>query len=383
MKSMTTLFAIAIAALAVASPAVGANYTVDPGGSGDFTTIQAAINAAGAGDTINVNAGTYDEAISMNKPLKLIGNSAVDTIITYTTAGSKAAVEQNFFLGDNDGEDFTGFSTLVENFTFRNGGNLTGDNDLIKFRARGIDEKITIRNNVFDGDDSSTVKAIEESQGTTNFEISNNSFVGLRYGMYLNNAHDGDVDGNTFDGMSSGSIAFNPDPDGIHVPGGSRNINVTGNTMENGNFGILLGDGNQDLLIQGNIIRDHTGSIGAGILYWDDEGDHQVTNDGEFESDNIVIFCNDIFGNDVGIRGYVDSANPPAPQNTWDATDNWWGHASGPSGLGSGSGDSVVLQNVDFSNWASGPKVIPEPSSLLLLAIGGVGILPLRRLRRR
>ena len=70
-------------------------WTVDDSGGADFTTISAAISAAGEGDTINVPAGTYDEAIVMNKPLNLIGNDASDTVITYT--GSP--VEQNFFLG--------------------------------------------------------------------------------------------------------------------------------------------------------------------------------------------------------------------------------------------------------------------------------------------
>src|SRR6185436_137581 len=48
------------------SPAMAANLYVDgagacAGNSPCFTTIQAAINAAAAGDTINVYAGTYAE----------------------------------------------------------------------------------------------------------------------------------------------------------------------------------------------------------------------------------------------------------------------------------------------------------------------------------
>ncbi|MEW6609191.1 MAG: hypothetical protein AB1414_17400 [bacterium] len=36
---------------------------------GDYTTIQAAINAAGSGERIIVSAGTYNEAIYINKNL--------------------------------------------------------------------------------------------------------------------------------------------------------------------------------------------------------------------------------------------------------------------------------------------------------------------------
>jgi parallel beta-helix repeat protein len=58
-----------------------ATLYVDPGGtcggnSPCFTTIQAAINAASPGDTINVFAGTYAEQIDVNKALTLLGPNA-------------------------------------------------------------------------------------------------------------------------------------------------------------------------------------------------------------------------------------------------------------------------------------------------------------------
>src|SRR6185436_17310057 len=50
---------------------------VNPAGSGGcFTTIQAAINAAGTGDTINVAPGTYTENIFLNKKVTLNGAQA-------------------------------------------------------------------------------------------------------------------------------------------------------------------------------------------------------------------------------------------------------------------------------------------------------------------
>ncbi|MEE9223781.1 MAG: hypothetical protein V3U51_03425, partial [Thermoplasmata archaeon] len=42
-------------------------------GPGNFTSIQDAINASSAGDTIFVFNGTYFEHVSINKPLTLVG----------------------------------------------------------------------------------------------------------------------------------------------------------------------------------------------------------------------------------------------------------------------------------------------------------------------
>jgi len=48
---------------------------------GDYSTIQAAINAANAGDTIKVAPGTYYEHVTVNKTLKLLGANRSSTII--------------------------------------------------------------------------------------------------------------------------------------------------------------------------------------------------------------------------------------------------------------------------------------------------------------
>ena len=46
------------------------------GTTGDFQTIQAAINAAQAGDTIQIAAGTYNEHVDVNKDVTLQGANA-------------------------------------------------------------------------------------------------------------------------------------------------------------------------------------------------------------------------------------------------------------------------------------------------------------------
>jgi parallel beta-helix repeat protein len=54
---------------------------VDSKGGGDHTTIQDAVNAAQAGDTIKVWAGNYKESITVSKKVELIGNGSANTTI--------------------------------------------------------------------------------------------------------------------------------------------------------------------------------------------------------------------------------------------------------------------------------------------------------------
>ena len=64
-------------ALVVATPTAEATTCVDPAGGGcAFTTIQAAVTAASAGDTITVVAGTFPEDVTITKALTLQGAQA-------------------------------------------------------------------------------------------------------------------------------------------------------------------------------------------------------------------------------------------------------------------------------------------------------------------
>jgi len=64
---------------ALASP--GKTWTVDDNGLADFSTIQAAIDAASSGDTVQVAAGTYNERILMKDGVTVEGAGAGVSII--------------------------------------------------------------------------------------------------------------------------------------------------------------------------------------------------------------------------------------------------------------------------------------------------------------
>jgi len=355
---MNKLFstALLIASAAAAVPALAqSTYTVDGAGGADFTTIQAAIDAASDGDTINVNPGTYDEAIVLNKSLNLIGDSAATTTLTYTDTGNTSSYL--FFLGTNAGSQLNG-SVLIENFTFYNGGGLAGDNNMLRYRAKpGVGGDITIRNNVFDGDgDGTATPALGIAAKTESFNISGNAFSGTSYAIYLDETSGGVIDGNTF--TDTRAVGLDP--------GEISDVAITNNDIDVSDYGIVLGADNQNIDISMN---DITGASSTAILWWDPSGSQTHS--------NISINYNNIYGNAEGIAAFGDPSGDPVPLETINAEYNWWGDASGPSGDGTGAGDSVQLDNVDYTPWLTQP--VPEPTSLALLAIGGLAVLRRRR----
>jgi len=341
MKKLLTL-AIVLLTLLMAVPVnadPGTLYVDDDdptcgGNSPCYPTIQAAINAASNDDTISVNPGTYDETLSITKPITLSGADKTNTIITYTGSPS---VEQLVFLGTNTGLNLDG-PVVIENFTLYNGGSLTGDNDLLKFRARGVGGQITIWNNIFDcdgdGSMSSPAKAIEEAMQASNFVITGNEFNNCRYGIWLNGGQNGEISNNTFSNSASGAIGMGGSDSGALAP---HNLTVTGNTIDNGTFGLVLARSIHDISFSCNRI---TNNSFAGILFWEY---------GPEDWSNVHFNYNNIAGNTSGMRGYSDPG--ATPHLAVDATNNWWGHASGPSGNGTGTGDSVLLNNVNFDPW--------------------------------
>jgi hypothetical protein len=95
-KIFSALFALVLAlsfSLVTATPVAAATLDVGPGET--YTTIQAAIEAANTGDTINVAAGTYNEAIVVNKAVSIIGagGSAVTIIDGAGLSGTDTLVD--------------------------------------------------------------------------------------------------------------------------------------------------------------------------------------------------------------------------------------------------------------------------------------------------
>jgi len=76
-RELCRIVARAVLLLAAPAAAQAATIHVRPATG----TLQAAIDAAAPGDTIRVHAGTYNEAIQVTKPLRIVGDGAADVLI--------------------------------------------------------------------------------------------------------------------------------------------------------------------------------------------------------------------------------------------------------------------------------------------------------------
>jgi parallel beta-helix repeat protein len=93
--------------------ALAATRCVNPGGTGGcFASINAAVAAASANDTIEVAAGTYHENVVVSKPVSIVGAGAGQSIVDAT------GLSNGF---DIDGHHHAGLShVMVSGFTVRN-----------------------------------------------------------------------------------------------------------------------------------------------------------------------------------------------------------------------------------------------------------------------
>ncbi len=128
MKKNLSIWKMASAALAALSlgltlSASGATITVGPSGC-DYTTIQAAITAATAGDTINVAAGTYVESnIAITKALTIQGGGATRDDVVIVPAAEDGNANSAFGTSAQNGLIVAAHNVTIAKITINGQGN--------------------------------------------------------------------------------------------------------------------------------------------------------------------------------------------------------------------------------------------------------------------
>ncbi len=345
-----------------------------------FATIQKGIEEVADEGTVNVKAGTYTEDLEIDgKNLTLIGAGSGEDPDTNTVVHG----DTDFFAAL---EVKNASSLAVSGFRFigREGSGMWGatmygiyayhqpivvdirDNALVFFTQSGIqigrgEDGSVIQNNQFIRETRGEVTrggagpAVWNSEGVLLKGNTMTSVLGI--GIYIQGSLDITLEENVISAPDKDS----PSDAGIWVQA-SEGVTIRGNTVSDfthgeasgytygkAGAGIYVWALCDDVLIEGNDLEDNSVGVYAATR-------HDLTSPTD-------VRVND--GNLVGNEHYgVLNLKFPAttPYNKWDyhlfgaadsvvdATNNWWGHDSGPGGVGPGSGDAVT-DNVDFAPW--------------------------------
>ena len=313
------------------TPAVGPVTNLTTGTT--YGTIQTAIDAASDGHTINVAAGTYVEGpqFHIDKNLSIVGADRSTTILKPAGDTGSSGDSRGWFLVDSGVAfnlsdltlDGTGRLIYQAIRTLGSGTVTNVDFTEIKYNESGPtysgvgaavfgDGNVDFINCTFS--EMGRIGVLYYGSGITGSTFSGNTYTGKGTGDWLDYALD----------ISAGAVVdvLNSEISecrGVASSDGSTSAGILVTTY--------YGAGTE-ATITDNTLTDNTGGIGVGY----DASD----------TSTVVAHSNKISGNtDYG----VDSTAP-----TVDATNNWWGAASGPSGEGPGSGDAVST-NVDYSPW--------------------------------
>lgn len=272
-----------IAAAGVFQPSVvrAATYTVCATGC-DFTTIGAAVTAAAAGDTINVQSGSYTETnIQVNKNLTITGAGATSTIV-------QAATDE----GIASGRVFTidpGVTVTIENMLVRNGNVTT-----VPAHGGGIYNAgtLTLNNVTVSGN-----RATGPNLGADGGEA---------FGGGIYNADTGTLTLNN--STVSGNTATGGDTDGSEAPGSGGQGNG-GGVYNEGTLSVLNSSVNDNRAVGG----DANGATGPNPHGWGKGAGIYTTGTGQITLTDCTVSGNIADG---GTHGEGDSRGGGIYNNT-------------------------------------------------------------------
>jgi len=141
------------------------NEEIRPQNTGGY--IQSLINAASPGDTINIPSGTYNEDITINKQINLIGENKEDTIIVGTGKSNTVTITADnvkisgFTIKNSWDTEWHGGIGIYSNFNVIEDNILTENENGIMIGSTGeVYEGTTIEKNIFTENDRYGIRMV-------------------------------------------------------------------------------------------------------------------------------------------------------------------------------------------------------------------------------
>jgi parallel beta-helix repeat protein len=337
-----------------------------------FPSINAAVAVAGAGDTIMVCAGTYNELVQVNKTLTIFGaQSGVDARTRAVPVTSESVV------GSGDGAfQILANKVVIDGFTIQGVTNNPSDPPFTGLGAgiwsnpgfNGTNGGHQIRNNIIQNNingiflhnDGTFAAKVERNLIKNNNAPGPGSGTGIDSELGSSNMT---IDSNKFVGNDGQAIALNP----------ASNVTVSSNEFDSNGRAFFLLDLTSSTIITNNI-HNSTGSLTADIRIFGGVSGLTIKCNILANGAGRAIRINDGIGgdpnssitvNDNNISGYpvagleVNSGGYTGGPGSLNAENNWWGSSTGPTNTNNpgGTGEAIVDPDlvVDFVPFRTAP----------------------------
>ncbi|WP_321431274.1 NosD domain-containing protein [uncultured Methanolobus sp.] len=337
---------------------IGISLIVDDSGGADYTTIQAAVNAAIDGQTILVYPGTYNENVNVNKQLNI--TSTGGAAVTYVIA---ANANDDVFDVTADGVTISGFNVSGATGDYRGGISLAPSsnyNTLISNIAsnnnKGIflsnsDNNLLTNNTALNNNDGIYLLGAENNVLTNNIASNNNDGIYLlgaensvltnniasnnNRGIFLSNSDNNLLTNNTASNNNAGifllgaennvltnNTASNNGVEGIILKGSSNNNTFTGNIASNNEFGGICLVTSSNNMLTGNTVANN----GDDGIFLRDSSNNLVYNNFFNNTENAIFYgtCTGNVWNITKTTGLNIVGGPYRGGNYW-ATPNGTG----------------------------------------------------------
>src|SRR5271157_423073 len=346
-RALITLFCLFILMIAYTSFIAQSVNTiiVDPSGSGNYTTIQAAINAASPGDTILVYSGLYKENVVVDRPISLMGMNTGSGLPVVDGSGGDSAINITA-----DGVNLQGF-----NVTHANKGISVSSNHS------------TIKDNIASGMSISCGIYLDYS-----------SYNDLTDNIVTNVAEDNiQLYYSDYNNLTGNNATYSDDGYGVGLQYSNNNI-LANNTVNESGLGI---DYSNDNYLVNNTVDKSWDGIYIGYSNGNQLTGNSICQNSYYGvylrySDNNDFWLNHFQSNqyDVELDGGINRWNSTTPLSYtyygfsyWNYTGNYWGNYDCSDNNVDGIGDipyPIYDDNLDlYNNFDYYPMISTPPQA--------------------